>query len=94
MRIKEWLWNILPDTCEVTGCCRKGVRGNENLIYPWPERWPTLYIVMCDYCNSKYMSGELLNVMDSETLPVILRGTGVLISIDEARRKKRRESET
>jgi hypothetical protein len=86
--LKEWLWSLLPDTCEVKGCCRKGMRGNENLIYPWPERWPKLHIVMCDYCDSDYMRGEPMNVSDSETLPIILRGTGVIISLDENKRRR------
>lgn len=90
MGIREWLWSLLPDTCEVEGCCRKGMRGNENRIYPWPERYPDLYIIMCDYCNSKYMHGEVLNVMG--ILPYITRGTKVA-SFDEAIRKKRRKED-
>lgn len=61
MSFREWFWSLLPDTCEVDDCCRKGMRGNENLIYPW-EDWPDFHIVMCDYCNSKYMSGELMKL--------------------------------
>jgi hypothetical protein len=57
---KEKLWSLLPDNCEVSDCCRKGMRGNENRIYPQPEVYPNWYIVMCDYCNSRYMDGRLI----------------------------------
>jgi hypothetical protein len=43
----EWLWSFLPDKCEMPGCCRQGVRGNENIIDGK---------VMCDYCHSAEMS--------------------------------------
>ena len=59
--VREWLWSLLPDTCEIDDCCRKGMRGNENRITPW-EDVPDFYIVMCDYCNSKYMSGEAMRL--------------------------------
>ena len=64
MRILERLWALLPDACEVDDCCRKGVRGNENRIYPFKDDdyWKDFYIVMCDYCNSRYMNGEVMNV--------------------------------
>ena len=90
MRLKEWLWSLLPDTCEVSGCCRKGVRGNEVVTTPWPERYPDIRIVMCDYCNSKYMSGEVLKV--DGLLPYLTRGNKVML-FDEALRRKRRERE-
>lgn len=65
-KILEFLWGLLPDTCEVADCCRKGVRGNENIVYPFG--WaPDLHIVMCDYCSSRYHRGEVLEV---EGLPV------------------------
>ena len=85
--LKEWLWSLLPDTCEVDGCCRKGMRGNEVVITPWPERYPGIHIVMCDYCNSKYMSGEVLNVVG--ILPYLTRGTKVALFDEAVRRKKR-----
>lgn len=28
----EWLWNFLPDKCRQAGCCRHGVRGDENIV--------------------------------------------------------------
>jgi hypothetical protein len=43
----EWLWSFLPDKCEMPGCCRQGVRGNENIIDGK---------VMCDYCHMAEMS--------------------------------------
>ena len=63
MRLLEWFWGFLPDECEVDDCCRKGMRGNENRIYPWKdELMKDFYIVMCDYCNSKYMRGEVMKL--------------------------------
>jgi hypothetical protein len=32
MGLIEWLWRFLPDRCEMPGCSRQGVRGNENVI--------------------------------------------------------------
>lgn len=43
--IVEWLWQFLPDRCEVQGCSRQGVRGNENFIEG--KR-------VCDYCHAKF----------------------------------------
>lgn len=39
-----WLWSLLPDRCDMPGCCRKGIRGNENKIAGR---------VVCDYCCTK-----------------------------------------
>jgi hypothetical protein len=39
----EWIWQWLPDKCEVPDCCRKGIRGNENRI---DGR------IVCDYCHA------------------------------------------
>lgn len=36
---------MMLDNCEVDGCCRKGTRGNENIING---------AVMCDYCTVDY----------------------------------------
>lgn len=33
-----------PDKCEVPGCARNGVRGNENIVNG---------VIMCDDCNAK-----------------------------------------
>jgi hypothetical protein len=43
-RIHEWLWRLLPDKCQRVGCCRLGVRGNENVINGQ---------IICDYCYAK-----------------------------------------
>jgi hypothetical protein len=40
------IWYMLPDKCEQIGCCRKGVRGNENRIEG---------IITCDFCTSKWL---------------------------------------
>jgi hypothetical protein len=52
MKFLEWLigrvlrsqklWSLLPDKCQIPGCCRKGVRGNENVINGK---------IVCDYCH-------------------------------------------
>jgi hypothetical protein len=44
MTALEWFWQILPDKCEVPGCSREGVRGNENRIDGK---------IVCDYCHAK-----------------------------------------
>ena len=41
-KLIEWLWSWLPDRCEMPGCLRHGVRGNENIIDG--KR-------VCDYCH-------------------------------------------
>lgn len=46
--ILEFFWRLLPDRCEVDGCCRKGVRGNENIVNG---------MIMCDYCSGAAPSG-------------------------------------
>jgi hypothetical protein len=43
MGLIEWLWRFLPDRCEMPGCSRQGVRGNENVIRG--KR-------VCDYCHA------------------------------------------
>jgi len=30
--LTEWLWSFLPDRCEMPGCSRQGIRGNEGII--------------------------------------------------------------
>jgi hypothetical protein len=58
--IREWLWSLLPDTCEIDDCDRKGMRGNENLIKC--DAYPEFYITMCDHCSSRYERGEVMPV--------------------------------
>lgn len=48
-RFRQWLWSFLPDNCEMPGCCRQGVRGNENFIDGK---------VVCDYCHAKMIRAE------------------------------------
>ncbi len=45
MKLLDWLWSLLPDRCEVPGCSRQGIRGNEN--------WITGLGLTCDYCCSR-----------------------------------------
>lgn len=45
--VNEWLWSFLPDNCQQVNCCRKGVRGNENIAKDGS--------IECDYCSSKAM---------------------------------------
>jgi len=49
------------------------MRGNENRIYPWKDE-PEFYIVMCDYCNSEYMSGECMRVDGLTSRRVVRQG--------------------
>ena len=71
LKLLQWLWALLPDKCEVEDCCRKGMRGNENRIYPFKDNNPYIdymtdfYIVMCDYCTMRYNRGEVLNAHGS-----------------------------
>ncbi len=44
LRIYEAIWRLLTDKCEMPGCSRQGVRGNENIIDGK---------VVCDYCHSR-----------------------------------------
>lgn len=46
MPLLEWLWRLLPDRCQMHHCSRKGVRGNENVVYG---------VRMCDDCHAKMM---------------------------------------
>lgn len=91
MGVTEFLWSFLPDQCEVYKCCRKGMRGNENIVYPWPERYSQVGIIMCDYCNSNYMKGEILFVEGN--MPMIARGSGVILSFSEGQGRKKREKQ-
>ena len=43
----QWFWtHCVPDKCQMPGCCRKGVRGNENI-------WNGM--IVCDYCTAKHL---------------------------------------
>lgn len=45
-KILEWFWRLLPDKCDMPGCSRQGVRGNETRVAGR---------VVCDGCHSKMM---------------------------------------
>lgn len=85
MGLIEWFWKFLPDACEVDDCCRKGMRGNENRIYPWDDI-PDFYLIMCDYCNSKYMRGEEMKFVG---LPRIVCRPGGKVEDFTYRRRQR-----
>lgn len=40
----EFLWSFLPDRCQVDGCHRDGIRGNENNVGGK---------FVCDYCYAR-----------------------------------------
>lgn len=40
-----FFWRFLPDRCEQIGCTRRGVRGNENVVFVGDSRR-----LMCDEC--------------------------------------------
>jgi hypothetical protein len=85
MKLMEWLWSKLPDTCEIDDCCRKGMRGNENRIYPF-DGLPDFYIIMCDYCTSKYTRGELM-MLDGISSRMIVRNGGKVADFTRKRRE-------
>jgi hypothetical protein len=41
-----FLWRQLPDRCEMPGCTRRGVRGNENIMVVIGDKRR----MMCDEC--------------------------------------------
>lgn len=86
MSILQWMWGLLPDTCEVDDCCREGVRGNENRVYPFKEV-PDFYIVMCDYCHSEYLEGIALKVTGLKDM-IIVRGSPIVELSQYKKRKK------
>ena len=43
-RFLQWLWEFLPDRCQVIDCERRGIRGNENNVGGK---------IVCDYCYSR-----------------------------------------
>jgi len=45
MTVLAWLWHWLPDRCEIAGCERRGVRGNENRVDG---------LLMCDDCTVRH----------------------------------------
>ena len=57
MSVLEWLWSFLPDRCQIEGCCRAGVRGNENVLEIMGSP-----VILCDYCSMRYRDGEILSI--------------------------------
>ena len=62
MRLKQWLWGLLSDNCEIEGCCRRGMRGNENVIQLpiFEGAWTKMPVICCDYCSSRQYDGAIL----------------------------------
>lgn len=54
MKLLERLWSLLPDKCDMRGegCCRTGVRGNENRVLVPGTR--DVWLILCDYCTSRF----------------------------------------
>lgn len=90
-KLIERLWALLPDECEVEGCCRKGVRGNENRIYPFEndELYKDIYIIMCDYCTMRYNRGEVLGV-HGELPKLLCKPKTTVIDLRKRFRRKRK----
>lgn len=44
-KLLNWLWGLLPDNCEISGCQHNGVRGNENILQDGR--------IACDDCSVK-----------------------------------------
>lgn len=89
MRIREWLWSLLPDTCEVDDCCRKGMRGNENRIKC--HAYPEFYITMCDYCSSRYERGEVMPISGLTDM-IMLRNRSGITEMKIYKRDKRNDT--
>ncbi len=55
-----WMWSFLPDKCQIPGCCRKGVRGNENVYTKLTltdlmgRSIEVEHVVACDYCSARF----------------------------------------
>ena len=54
--LRESVWALLPDKCQVHGCNRAGMRGNENRASIAIGK----YVLMCDYCWSQYKANVSL----------------------------------
>ncbi len=44
--IIEPLWSLIPDRCQMPGCKRQGMYGNENVEEDG--------MIVCDYCSVRY----------------------------------------
>ncbi len=78
LSIMEWFWRLLPDKCQVPECCRKGVRGNENVILQatlTDDHGRILKIrklIVCDYCTSLFMRAEKTRIIMTQRLGHVL----------------------
>ena len=43
--VQSKCWGFLPDKCEMPGCGRRGIRGNEVIVHG---------LIMCDDCHASY----------------------------------------
>jgi hypothetical protein len=50
MTLFEKLWAWLPDRCQMPGCKRRGIRGNEQIVDS---------LRMCDECATKHVEREI-----------------------------------
>jgi hypothetical protein len=50
MGLFQFLWRLLPDRCQMPGCTRHGVRGNENIL-PINGKWR----LVCDECTTIHL---------------------------------------
>jgi len=72
-----WFWSFLPDKCQIPGCCRKGVRGNESVILMatiTDKRGRSIKIqnlVICDYCHSLFIRWDGAVIMTQKVGAVI-----------------------
>ena len=60
LRFREWVWGFIPDDCEIADCCRVGVWGNENIVFPRGHE--KRGVIVCDYCSSRYSRGDIMYV--------------------------------
>lgn len=52
-RFYEAYWALWPDNCEMPGCNRNGILGNENRLEHHVDGEPIARVVCCDYCIVK-----------------------------------------
>jgi hypothetical protein len=88
MGIPNWVLRLLPDECEVSGCCGKGLRGSETKVYPFPH-WTTFYIVMCKYCLEEYDHGRILRVDGLSDM--IVSKNSKFVELSQYRRRRNAE---
>jgi len=67
-RVVEWFWRWLPDRCQIEGCERHGVRGQETTImyHGKPTR-------ACDDCRFKIQRDREQRAAEKDRLASIHR---------------------